>query len=383
MALADGRIEGPRPGRPRRPPRARPHPVRPGRVADDGIHVSAYARLRRGARPAAGGRPRGRHHPAARRGRHGRDGPLGLRREARRPTRRGGVPPGGGRGGRLSLLPDEWGVGRRMPADGGLYYDSFGAAAGRRGRRGDDRRLRVARPDRPRPLRGHGRGGAADRRGRGSGRLRRLDLRRAHRGPVQAAGLRGRLHGPRRGARARPAGHGADPRDQARLLGSRPAASWATSWTWWARPTTSAARTGPLFSPATYRSLVKPLQRELFSFIRARTSAPDLPPQLWGGPRADPGPDRGRRRHPQPRAGLRRRHGRRGAQARVRARPRVLGRRRRHPARAGRRHARRGPRARSCGAWTTCAPAAGSCSPRSTTSSPTCPPRTSSPCGPR
>jgi len=29
----------------------------------------------------------------------------------------------------------------------------------------------------------------------------------------------------------------------------------------------------PLFSPATYRALVKPLQRELFSFIRARTSA--------------------------------------------------------------------------------------------------------------
>jgi uroporphyrinogen decarboxylase len=29
----------------------------------------------------------------------------------------------------------------------------------------------------------------------------------------------------------------------------------------------------PLFSPTTYRSLVKPLQRELFSFIRARTSA--------------------------------------------------------------------------------------------------------------
>jgi len=28
-----------------------------------------------------------------------------------------------------------------------------------------------------------------------------------------------------------------------------------------------------LFSPATYRSIVKPLQRELFSFIRARTSA--------------------------------------------------------------------------------------------------------------
>ncbi len=29
----------------------------------------------------------------------------------------------------------------------------------------------------------------------------------------------------------------------------------------------------PLFSPSTYRALVKPLQRELFSFIRARTSA--------------------------------------------------------------------------------------------------------------
>ncbi|MEI8191239.1 MAG: uroporphyrinogen decarboxylase family protein [candidate division NC10 bacterium] len=29
----------------------------------------------------------------------------------------------------------------------------------------------------------------------------------------------------------------------------------------------------PLFSPAMYRALVKPLQRELFSFIRARTSA--------------------------------------------------------------------------------------------------------------
>jgi uroporphyrinogen decarboxylase len=29
----------------------------------------------------------------------------------------------------------------------------------------------------------------------------------------------------------------------------------------------------PLFSPATYRALVKPLQRELFAFIRARTPA--------------------------------------------------------------------------------------------------------------
>ena len=29
----------------------------------------------------------------------------------------------------------------------------------------------------------------------------------------------------------------------------------------------------PLFSPATYRSLVKPLHRELFAFLRARTAA--------------------------------------------------------------------------------------------------------------
>ena len=138
-----------------------------------------------------------------------------------------------------------------------------------------------------------------------------------------------------------------------------------------------------LFSPATYRSIVKPLQRELFSFIRARTSAriflhscgaireliPDLieigvdilnPVQV-----SATGMDG---------AELKREFGRDLD---------VLGRRRRHPARAGRRERPTRSATRSCGASTTCARAAGSCSPPSTTSSPTCPPRTSSPCGPR
>ncbi len=74
----------------------------------------------------------------------------------------------------------------------------------------------------------------------------------------------------------------------------------------------------PLFSPRTYRELVKPLQAELFAFIRSRTRARILLPFVRRDPRADPRPHRDRGRCVEPRAGVGHRHGDGGAQARLR-----------------------------------------------------------------
>ena len=135
-----------------------------------------------------------------------------------------------------------------------------------------------------------------------------------------------------------------------------------------------------LFSPATYRALVKPLHRELFAYLHAHTDArvffhtcgavreliPDLieigvdvlnPVQVSAA-----GMDT---------AELKREFG---------ARPRVLGRRRGHAAGARRRDARRGAGRGAAARARTWRPAAGSCSRPSTTSSRTSRRRTSSRC---
>ena len=261
------------------------------------------------------------------------------------PRSRRRVPPRDG-GGRTATSPSAtsgaWAGGCRSTAGSTTTRSARRSRA--RSTRRRSTRSRGRTPTDPAPIRrawSRRRGRSPRTRG---ARPRRLDLRRPHRGPVQAARLRGRVHGPRRGARTRPAGHGADPRDQARLLGPGARASWATSWTSSARRTTSAARTGRCSRRRPTAPWSSRSSAELFSFIRARTSAkvflhscgavreliPDLieigvdilnPVQVSA-------------------AG----HGRGGAQARVRARPGLLGRRRRHAAGARGRDARRGPR---------------------------------------
>ena len=138
-----------------------------------------------------------------------------------------------------------------------------------------------------------------------------------------------------------------------------------------------------IVSPAMYRELIKPIQKRMFDFFKARTDALRLCPLRRRRLPADRRLDRDRGAGAESRAGLGRGNGRHGkAEGGVRRSPRVLG-RHRHPPGASLRHpggraaggapAHPGPRAA----------AAATCSARSTTSSPKCRRRTSSPCSTR
>ena len=69
------------------------------------------------------------------------------------------------------------------------------------------------------------------------------------------------------------------------------------------------AQHAPLFSPRTYRDLVKPLHAEIVSLHQAPLAGALLPALLRRHPRPHPGPHRDRRGLPQPRPGLRHGHG--------------------------------------------------------------------------
>ena len=248
-----------------------------------------------------------------------------------------------GGGGRLLLVPRR--VGRGAPDAGrrrALLRLVRGAARGRGGRC-DHRRVPMARSTRPRPVRWHGRGG---------GQIAEVEGRAVFVGSI-CGGLSEGLFK----MRGFEDGHmdlAAEP-ERARQVMERILEIKLAYWDRALRELGDlvdvvgeaddlGGQDRPLFSPATYRSLVKPLQRELFSFIRARTSAKvflhscgairELVPDLIeiGVDILNPvqvsatGMDG---------AELKREFGRDLD---------VLGRRRRHAARAGRRHAGRGPR---------------------------------------
>ena len=212
---------------------------------------------------------------------------------------------------------DEWGAGRRMPLDGGMYFDTFGSPLGGEVDAAAIDAFPWPDPHRPRAVR-RPRGGArriVDEEGRAS---RRLDLRRTLRGPVQDAGVRGRLHGPGGGARPRPARDGARSSRSSLATGTGRWRSSATTWTSSARRTTW--RPGPpavLARDVPGAGEAAPARAVLVHPLADVRQG--LLPQLWRDPGAGAGPDRDRRRHPQSRPGVRHRHERRGAQARVRA----------------------------------------------------------------
>ena len=167
---------------------------------------------------------------------------------------------------------DEWGVGRRMPLDGGLYFDAFAPPLG--GDPDDSAIDGYAWPDPGDPARIAGMAEAA--------RGYALDERRA----VNVASICGglteglfKLRGFEEGymdlasepARAR--------RVMERILEVKLA--------YWSRLLPELAgvvdvvgeaddlggQDRTLFAPATYRALIKPLHRELFAFLHARTDA--------------------------------------------------------------------------------------------------------------
>ncbi len=167
---------------------------------------------------------------------------------------------------------DEWGVGRRMPRDGGLYYDSFGPPlAGEVDVATIDR---FAWPDALDPARFAGMADAAR-------RACAVEGRAVHVGSICGGLTEGlfKLRGFEDGYMDLAAAPARARRVMERILEIKIA--------YWGRILPElgglvdvvgeaddlGGQDRPLFSPATYRALVKPLQRELFSFIHARTSA--------------------------------------------------------------------------------------------------------------
>jgi uroporphyrinogen decarboxylase len=174
--------------------------------------------------------------------------------------------------GRYVTFRDEWGVGRRMPSDGGLYFDSFDAPLG-----GEVDAAGIDAfpwPDATDPARYAGMADAARRIVEDEGRA------------VLAGSICGglteglfKMRGFEDGYMDLAGDPGLARRVMERILEIKLA--------YWDRVLRElgdlvdvvgeaddlGGQDRTLFSPATYRALVKPLQRELFSFIRARTSA--------------------------------------------------------------------------------------------------------------
>ncbi len=174
--------------------------------------------------------------------------------------------------GRYRTFVDEWGVGRRTPLDGGLYYDSYAPPlAGEI----DDRAVdSYAWPDATDPARFEGMVEAA----------RRIVLeegRAVHVGSICGGLTEGlfKLRGFEDGYMDLAAEPARARRVMERILEVKLA--------YWARILPElgglvdvvgeaddlGGQDRPLFSPATYRELVKPLHRELFAFLRANTDA--------------------------------------------------------------------------------------------------------------
>ena len=167
---------------------------------------------------------------------------------------------------------DEWGAGRRMPLDGGLYFDTFGSPLG-----GEVDAAAIdafAWPDAADPARYVGMADAARRIVEDEGRA------------VLAGSICGGLSEGLFKMRGFEDGYmdlAAEP-ERARLVMEK---ILEIKLAYWERALAElgdnvdvigeaddlGGQDRTLFSPATYRALVKPLQAELFAFIRARTSA--------------------------------------------------------------------------------------------------------------
>jgi uroporphyrinogen decarboxylase len=167
---------------------------------------------------------------------------------------------------------DEWGAGRRMPLDGGMYFDTFGSPLG-----GEVEAAAIdafAWPDATDPARYVGMAEAARRIVEGEGRA------------VLVGSICGGLSEGLFKMRGFEDGYmdlAAEP-ERARQVMEK---ILEIKLAYWERALAElgddvdvigeaddlGGQDRPLFSPATYRALVKPLQAELFSFIRARTRA--------------------------------------------------------------------------------------------------------------
>ncbi len=174
-------------------------------------------------------------------------------------------------GGYLSFR-DEWGVGRRMPSVDGLYYDSFGEPLG-----GEVDTATIDAfpwPDASDPARYTGMVDAAR-------QIAEVEGRAVFAGSI-CGGLSEGLF-KMRGFEDGYMDLAAEPERARRVMEKILEIKLA----YWDRALRElgdlvdivgeaddlGGQDRPLFSPATYRTLVKPLQRELFAFIRARTSA--------------------------------------------------------------------------------------------------------------
>ena len=167
---------------------------------------------------------------------------------------------------------DEWGVGRRMPVDGGLYYDSFGEPLG-----GEVDAATIDAfpwPDPTDPGRYAGMVEAAR-------QIAEVEGRAVFVGSI-CGGLSEGLF-KMRGFEDGYMDLAAEP-ERARQVMEKILEIKLAYWDRALRELGDlvdvvgeaddlGGQDRTLFSPATYRSIVKPLQRELFSFIRARTSA--------------------------------------------------------------------------------------------------------------
>jgi uroporphyrinogen decarboxylase len=167
---------------------------------------------------------------------------------------------------------DEWGVGRRMPSDGGLYFDSYRAPLA-----GDPDDAAIDAFAWPDPLDAGRYAGMADR----ARRIVAEEGRAIHVGSICGGLTEGlfKLRGFEDGYMDLAAEPARARRVMERILEVKLA--------YWAKALDElgdlpdvvgeaddlGGQDRTLFSPATYRSLVKPLQRELFAFLRARTQA--------------------------------------------------------------------------------------------------------------
>jgi len=167
---------------------------------------------------------------------------------------------------------DEWGVGRRMPVNGGLYYDSFGSPLG-----GEVDAAAIDAypwPDPTDPARYEGMAEAAR-------QIAEVEGRAVFVGSI-CGGLSEGLF-KMRGFEDGYMDLAAEP-ERARQVMEKILEIKLAYWDRVLRELGDlvdvvgeaddlGGQDRPLFAPATYRALVKPLQAELFSFIRARTSA--------------------------------------------------------------------------------------------------------------
>ncbi len=170
------------------------------------------------------------------------------------------------------MFIDEWGVGRRIPLDGGLYYDSFAPPLA-----GEPDAATIDAFPWPDPADPARTAGMADE----ARRYAEEERRAVHVGSICGGLTEGLFK--MRGFEDGYTDLAADPARARRVM----AKILEIKLAYWERLLPEldgvvdvvgeaddlGGQARPLFSPATYRSLVKPLHRELFAFIHARTDA--------------------------------------------------------------------------------------------------------------